>query len=377
MGKASLFKGLEQVTRSAGVRIWEWDVVRNTMHFSGDLAEVYDAEIATTDKKVDAMMLNKVHPEDRERYRKEFVKALKGEAPMEIAYRVLERDGTVRPVQLRGEVWRNAQGRAIRVLGLTIDMTEQARAAALLAEQAERQTQLLSRLKLATGTAGISIWEKDLVTGELINDGSLWPLFGMPPSVTLNPKDLIHEDDRAQAAAAIRALLADPTQDAILPLRHRTANPRPDPQYVQTHMRVYRDASGTAIRMMGVTWDVTKEVLHASELESKAAQESALIERLSVTTQAAGIAPWQFDVKSDCFSWHGPRPACFGLDHVPLKDYFRSLTTIILPEDRKILLQTPREAIAKQIGFLRIRVSREGHRRRSPPHAELRAHHAG
>ena len=33
-------------------------------------------------------MLNKVHPEDRARYRAEFVKALKGETPMEIAYRV-------------------------------------------------------------------------------------------------------------------------------------------------------------------------------------------------------------------------------------------------------------------------------------------------
>ncbi len=75
------------------------------------------------------MMLNKVHPEDRARYRAEFVKALKGEMPMEIAYRVQERDGTVRPVQLRGEVFRNPQGRAIRVLGLTIDMSEQARAA--------------------------------------------------------------------------------------------------------------------------------------------------------------------------------------------------------------------------------------------------------
>jgi two-component system sensor histidine kinase/response regulator len=228
---------------------------------------------------------------------------------------------------------------------------DQAHAAALLAEQAETQTQLLSRLKLATETAGISIWEKDLVTGDLINDGSLWPLFGLPPSVSLNPKDLIHEEDRAQAAAAIRALLADPTQNAILPLRHRTANPRPEPQYVQTHMRVYRDASGTATRMMGVTWDVTKEVLYAAELERKAAQESALIERLSVTTKAAGIAPWEFDIKSDCFSWHGPRPPCFGLDHVPLQDYFRSLTTIILPEDRGILLQTPREAIAKKLDF--------------------------
>ena len=348
-GKASLFKGLEQVTRSAGVRIWEWDVVRNTMHFSGDLAEAYDAELAAADSDADTMMLNKVHPEDRARYRTEFIRALKGEAPMEIAYRVKERDGTVRPVQLRGEVFRNAQGRAIRVLGLTIDMSDQAHAATLLAEQAERQTQLLSRLKLATETAGISIWERDMVTGELINDGSLWPMFGLAPSVTLNPKELIHKDDRAQAAAAIRALLADPTQNAILPLRHRTANPRREPQYVQTHMRVYRDANGAPLRMMGVTWDVTKEEVHASELESKAAQESALIERLNVTTKAAGIAPWEFDIKSDCFSWHGPRPPCFGLDHVPLKDYFRSLTDIILPEDREILLQTPRDAIAKQL----------------------------
>jgi len=321
------------------------------MHFSGDLAEIYDAEIAAADSRADSMMLNKVHPEDRSRYRAEFIRALKGEAAMEIAYRVQERDGTIRPVQLRGEVFRNAQGRAIRVLGLTIDMSDQVQAATLLAEQAERQAQLLSRLKLATETAGISIWERDLVTGELINDGSLWPLFGLPPSATLEPKDLIHTDDRAQAAAAIRALLADPTQNAILPLRHRTANPRPEPQYVQTHMRVYRDANGTPLRMMGVTWDVTKEVLHASELERRAAQESALIERLSVTTQAAGIAPWEFDIESDCFSWNGTRPPCFGLDHVPLKDYFRTLTTIILPEDRGILLETPRRAIANKVDF--------------------------
>jgi two-component system sensor histidine kinase/response regulator len=340
---------MEQLTRSAGVQLWEWDIVRNTMQFRGDLAELYEAEIAAADGDANAVMLNKVHPEDRTRYRAQFIRALKGEAPMEIAYRVKERDGTSHPIQLRGEVFRNAQGRAVRVLGLTIDMSDQAHAAMLLAEQAQQQTQLLSRLKLATDTAGISIWERDLVTSELINDGSLWALFGLPPSVTLNPRDLIHEDDRARASVAIRALLADPTDTAILPLRHRTTNPRPEPQYVQTHMRVDRDASGTAIRMMGVTWDVTKEVLHAAELESKAARESALIERLSVTSQAAGIAPWEFDIKSDCFSWHGPRPACFGLDHVPLKDYFRSLTNIILPEDREILLKTPREAIAKHL----------------------------
>jgi signal transduction histidine kinase/CheY-like chemotaxis protein len=114
-------------------------------------------------------------------------------------------------------------------------------------------------------------------------------------------------------------------------------------------MRVYRDTQGHAIRLMGVTWDVTKEVLHAAELEEKSAQESALLERLSVTSKAAGISPWEFDIKSDCFSWHGPRPRCFGMDEVPLKDYFRKLLTIVDPEDRGILLETPRDAIARNL----------------------------
>jgi len=319
------------------------------MQFSGDLAEIYGAEIAVADADPDAMMLGKVHPDDRARYRTEFIKALKGEAPMEIAYRVKERDGTVRPVQLRGEVFRNPQGRAIRVLGLTIDMSAQVEAAALLAEQAERQTQLLLRLKLATETAGISIWEQDLLTGDFIADGSFWTLFGVPPSGKFDPRTVIHGDERETAAAAIRAVLADPASAAILPVRHRTSNSRPEPQYVQTHMRVYRDGNGVATRLMGVTWDVTKEMLHASELERRAAQESALIERLSVTTKAAGIAPWEFDIKSDCFSWHGPRPPCFGMDDVPLKDYFRALQTIIVPEDRSAFLSTPAENIAKNI----------------------------
>jgi two-component system, sensor histidine kinase and response regulator len=319
------------------------------VQFSGDLAEIYGAEIAVADADPHAMMLGKVHPEDRERYRAEFIKALKGQAPMEIAYRVRDPDGSVRPIQLRGEVFRNAQGRAIRVVGLTIDMSAQVQAATLLAEQAERQTQLLLRLKLATETAGISIWEKDLIGGDFTADDSFWSLFGLRPSESLNPRNVVHADDREAATVELRALLADPTSESILPFRHRTANPRPDPQYVQTHMRVYRDAAGVATRLMGVTWDVTKEVLRASELESRAAQESALIERLNVTTKAAGIAPWEFDIKSDCFSWHGPRPPCFGMDDVPLKDYFRTLTSIILPEDRGVLLSTAAEAIAKNM----------------------------
>ena len=77
-GSALFFEGFDKVTRSAGVRIWEWDVVHNTMQFSGDRAEMYGTEIKAAKADADDVMLGKVHPEDRPRYRKEFIKALKG-----------------------------------------------------------------------------------------------------------------------------------------------------------------------------------------------------------------------------------------------------------------------------------------------------------
>ena len=135
-----------------------------------------------------------------------------------------------------------------------IRKSPQVQAATLLAEQAERQTQLLLRLKLATETAGISIWEQDLVTGDFIADDSLWTLFGLSPSEKFDPRLVIHDDEREKAAAAILAVLVDPSSEAMLPVRHRSANPRPEPQYVQTHMRVYRDAAGAATRLMGVVF---------------------------------------------------------------------------------------------------------------------------
>ncbi len=346
LGKSGFLQSLNEVTRSAGVWIWEWDVVANTLHFSGDLAELYGLDRPGAQPDPKSMMLTTVHPEDREHYRKEFVRALKGEVPMHIAYRVRQKDGSVRFIQLRGEIFRNLLGRAIRVVGLTIDMTAQVEASMRLAAQAEQQKNLLVRLKLATETAGICIWERDLISGEFVNDGSFWTLFGLPPSQAFKPEDAIHRDEHSGALAQLLAAIADPSRDAVS-LRHRTANPRIEPQYVQTHLRVHRDASGAATRLLGVSWDVSKEVLHAAELESKAAQESALIERLNVTTKAAGIAPWEFDIKSHGFSWHGPRPPCFGLDDVPLKDYFRRVEGLIIPEDQGILVRAPTEAIER------------------------------
>lgn len=346
-GREEFINEFAEITRDAGVRIWEWDIEQKTFQYSGNLVELYGAEIETSRPNPRELMLRTVHPEDRDHFSKEFVRALKGEAPLLIEYRLLYKDGSDRPVQLRGQIFRNETGRALRVIGLTIDMSAQVNAARRLAEQADLQSQLLLRLKLATETAGISVWEKHLMTGEFVAEDSFFRLLELPASATFAPEEAIHCDVRDQAVANMRAAIIDPNRNAILPLRHRTANPRPEAQYVQTHIHVFREADGRASRLLGVTWDVTKEVLHAEEWERKAVAEREMMERFTMTTRAAGVSPWEFDIAADRFSWHGPRPQCYGLDDVPLAEYWKHVIEIIVPEDRTIPQAAPREAIAR------------------------------
>ena len=115
--------------------------------------------------------------------------------------------------------------------------------------------------------------------------------------------------------------------------------------YMHNSVRLLRDTDGKYRFLMGVTQDVTKEVETKQEIARQAEKERALVERLNVATQAAGVAPWEFDLKRGCFSWHGPRPQCFGLDNVPVEDYFAELRKIVLPEDLTQMTEPARIAI--------------------------------
>jgi PAS domain S-box-containing protein len=333
------------------VRVWQWDLPSNTLHFSADLIDYFGLDADQARRNPSEIMLRCVHPEDRERFERELGAALKAAKRFDIDHRVLLKDGSVRATQLRGQIIRSAADAVVQVIGLAIDLGDNAEQVARIAAQNERQNQLLRRLQLATAAAGISVWEQDLVTQDFEDDGTFFKLFGLQPTLKFKPAHGIHAQERREKLAPIYAALEDPNANDILTLRHRTSNPRPEPQHVQTHIRVYRDAQGAARRLLGVTWDVTQEVLHAAQLERTAAHERALMERLQVATQAAGISPWEYDMQADRFSWCGTRLPCFGLDHVPLEEYRVRLHELIVDADRHIVQDAPRAAVASKTEF--------------------------
>ena len=348
---SKFLRDLNALTCRSGVRVWEWDIENNTLEFSADLIDVFGADGANARSNPSELMLRSVHPDDRELFQREIAAALKGETHLNIEHRVMLKDGSVRATLLRGEVIRGAAGHAIRVIGVTIDMGDKADEITRIAAQNERQNQLLLRLKLATEAASISVWEENLVTGQFEDDGTFFKLFGLEPTPKFKTAHSIYKNERREKLAPILAALADPNANGILTIRHRTTNPRPEPQYVQTHIRVYRDAAGQPQRLLGVTWDATNEVLHAAELERTAAQERAMMERFNVATKAAGVAPWEYDLVADRFSWCGTRLPCFGLDDIPLDKYRARLHAIVVEADRHILTEAPRAALTAESEF--------------------------
>ncbi len=169
--------------------------------------------------------------------------------------------------------------------------------------QASEERVLRDRLNLATRTAGIAIWDKDMVRGDFVCDEQFWKIFDLPPDARFKVPEAIHADVRETVLAPLNDAFADPARDEILSVRHRTSNPRPEPQFVQTHMRVFRDADGKVIRLLGATWDVTAEEVHNEELQRQSQKERQLTERLSVATQSAGISTWEVDLVSGEFLW--------------------------------------------------------------------------
>ncbi|HMI75927.1 MAG TPA: PAS domain-containing protein, partial [Steroidobacteraceae bacterium] len=137
---------------------------------------------------------------------------------------------------------------------------------------------MLLRLKLATESAGICSWELDLVSRRY-----LWienPIEALAHAISGNLDiDTLEEhvlpEDRSLFRKVVAAALVNNTDR--ISLRYRARNAKGDIVHVQNFGRIILDEKGAPSRLLGVSWDVTKEVV-ASELlrqQTEAAQAAS------------------------------------------------------------------------------------------------------
>lgn len=195
-------------------------------------------------------------------------KLMRGESITDYPARLRCKDGSVRDVVINSSgYWEN--GRFVHTRCFTRDVTDYKRAEAALRENEER-------LRLATETGRVGVWDWDVKTGKVSWTDSLYPMHG----VTKEDFDgslqgftsLIHPDDRAFVARAIEDSVS---KDIPYELEFRILKPNGEMGWIFTSAVVFRE-DGRPARMVGATLDITERKLAEAERERLLAREQEL-----------------------------------------------------------------------------------------------------
>jgi PAS domain S-box-containing protein len=128
---------LELAMGAAKLGAWDWDLLADRVEWSDSLWAVSGLDRART-VLTRASFIAAIHPDDRAAMQVAIDAALDGDAPFHHEARMVKGDGEVRWMSSHGRVLRDDKGRALRMVGIDIDITALKRAEAELAESEAR-----------------------------------------------------------------------------------------------------------------------------------------------------------------------------------------------------------------------------------------------
>ena len=125
--------------------VWDWDIATNRVTWSD---RVYDLHGVARDEFTGTLegFASLVHEDDRARVQGSIEATLRGEDPYVTEFRVPFRDGSVRWLSTRAEVYRDEAGAPVRMIGATYDVTERIELLAAT-ERAKNEAEAASRAK--------------------------------------------------------------------------------------------------------------------------------------------------------------------------------------------------------------------------------------
>lgn len=157
-----------------------------------------------------------------------------------------------------------------------LEARNSAQASIKVIEERERALATLSaeliatqeKVRMANESGGVGIWDLDLLTGELQWDDLMYRLYGLQPSAQRNAYSLwashLHPQDKLSAEAAFQQALASGTNFFS---EFRVVWPDGSVHHLRGFGRLYKDASGAAVRIVGTNIDFTEAHLQAQDLK--------------------------------------------------------------------------------------------------------------
>jgi PAS domain S-box-containing protein len=112
----------EIAAESAGIGVWEFDIASNSLCWDDRMHRMYGTT-RSGESEPYSLWIERLHPGDRERCESELASALSGGKEFDTEFRIVRPDGVVKYVKAASHILREADGRAVRMTGVNVDVS--------------------------------------------------------------------------------------------------------------------------------------------------------------------------------------------------------------------------------------------------------------
>lgn len=322
--------------------VWDWDLTNNRVHWNEALEQAYGHVLTAADMTGD-WWIAQIHPEDRDRINRSIHAVIDGSGvAWTDGYRFRRADGSYADVLDRGHVIRDAAGRATRMIGAMLDLTNLRTAEAALDRSEARFRTILETIDSAFAIVQVKFDADDRPVDYRFVEAN--PAFERQSGVNLRGK-------------WVTEFAPDLEQFWFETYGHvaKTGEPATFESYAKAFGRWF-DVRAIRVgdpsdRQIAILFNDTTERRTAEErLRVSEALARENVQRVQLALAAGAIVgTWHWDMPNDRFTVDEGFARAFGLDPSLGREglSLEQVVATVHPDDRAELAAAMNEAIAR------------------------------
>ena len=265
---------------AAGVGPWDFDMITRDLFLSPGARRNMGVPEAARVRLED--LPTYVHPDDRDRVNERLRRAIKGLEDYEIEYRLADASQGERWVHGRGEVIRDEDGRAVRMIGLNFDVTNRRRS-----EEQVRESE--ARFRNLADSAPALMWVsrpggiREFVNRAYVEFAGL----DYDGALTMDWRTRLYPDDLPNI---LKAQVAGEASRAPFSLEGRYRRADGEWRWLKSFSQPRFGPSGEFVGFIGIAFDTTEAKLAEAKLTGVNEQLSDRVEEAVAERDAAQAA---------------------------------------------------------------------------------------